>query len=165
MKPIQTFNVAPSLPPALEPLSALAHNLWWCWNHSAIELFRRLDGDLWEATGHNPVLLLGSIDQAQLESASNDTGFLAHLDRVTRDFHAYLNDRGTWFARTQAPANGPLIAYFSAEFGLTESLSIFAGGLGLLAGDHLKSASDLGIPLVAIGLLYQEGYFRFTISR
>jgi len=164
VKPIQTFNVAPSLPPALEPLSALAHNLWWCWNHSAIELFRRLDGDLWEATGHNPVLLLGSIDQAQLESASNDTGFLAHLDRVTRDFHAYLNDRGTWFARTQAPANGPLIAYFSAEFGLTESLSIFAGGLGLLAGDHLKSASDLGIPLVAIGLLYQEGYFRQQLN-
>lgn len=90
MKPIQTFKVAPSLPPPLEPLSELAHNLWWCWNHSAIELFRRLDGDLWEATGHNPVLLLDSIDQAQLEAASNDGGFLAHLDRVTRDFRAYM---------------------------------------------------------------------------
>jgi starch phosphorylase len=163
VKPIRTFNVAPSLPPSLDALSELANNLWWCWNHSAIELFRRLDGDLWETTGHNPVLLLGSVDQAVLDTASQDAGFLAHLDRVSRDFKAYLSDDGSsWFARThgQVGAPPPFVAYFSAEFGLTECLSIFAGGLGLLAGDHLKSASDLGIPLVAIGLLYQEGYFR-----
>src|ERR1700737_4036225 len=128
VKPIRTYNVAPSLPPSLEGLSDLAHNLWWCWNHPAIELFRRLDGDLWEATGHNPVLLLGSVDQGQLEAASNDAGFLAHLDRVTRDFHTYLTDEGAWFARMHGKVPGALIAYFSAEFGLTECLSIFAGG-------------------------------------
>src|SRR5438105_12353592 len=144
----------------MSALSELANNLWWSWNHPAIELFRRLDGDLWEAAGHNPVLLLGSIDQAQLDAASQDAGFLAHLDRVSRDFRAYLDDKDTWFARTHGSASGPLVAYFSAEFGLTECLSIFAGGLGLLAGDHLKYASDLGLPLVAAGQLDQAGHFR-----
>lgn len=160
MKPIRTFSVIPSLPTPLAGLREVAYNLRWSWNHDAIALFRRLDSDLWETTSHNPVLLLGTIDQAQLEAAANDEGFLAHLERVSQDLKAYLNDKSTWFHRNHDATAGPLVAYFSAEFGLTDCLSIFAGGLGLLAGDHLKSASDLGLPLVGVGLLYQEGYFR-----
>jgi starch phosphorylase len=107
-----------------------------------------------------PGRLLGRVDQLRLDQAAADAGYVALLDRVVADLRAYLADRSTWFARTHGPAEAPLIAYFSAEFGLTECLSIFAGGLGLLAGDHLKAASDLGLPLVGVGLLYQEGYFR-----
>ncbi|HKZ83955.1 MAG TPA: alpha-glucan family phosphorylase [Anaerolineae bacterium] len=164
MKPIRTFTVTPSLPAPLESLRALAYNLRWAWNHDAIELFRRLDSDLWETTGHNPVRMLGTIDQAKLEAAAADEGFLAHLVRVSQDFGAYLGHASTWFAKTHGQFEGPLVAYFSAEFGVTECLSIFAGGLGLLAGDHLKSASDLGVPLVGVGLLYQQGYLRQRLN-
>lgn len=164
MHPIRTFCVIPALPPVLERLRELAYNLRWTWSHETIALFRRLDRDLWETTRHNPVLLLGSIDQAQLDAAAADPGFLAQLERVYRDYQAYMSEPSTWFRRTHGPAASPLIAYFSAEFGLTECLSIFAGGLGLLAGDHLKSASDLGVPLVAVGLLYQQGYFRQRLN-
>jgi starch phosphorylase len=159
VKPIHTFTVIPSLPAPLERLRDLAYNLRWAWNHETIALFRRLDSDLWEATGHNPVLMLGAIDQAQLEAAAADEGFLAHLGRVSRGLDAYLSGESTWFRRAHGSTKGPLVAYFSAEFGLTECLSIFAGGLGVLSGDHLKSSSDLGIPLVGMGLLYQQGYF------
>jgi starch phosphorylase len=141
--------------------------LRWAWNHDALTLFRRLDSDLWETTDHNPVEMLGSIDQARLEAAAGDESFLAHLDRVARDLDDYLHNQA-WFQRVHGhggelgalDAGQPLVAYLSAEFGLTECLSIFAGGLGLLAGDHLKSASDLGVPLVGVGLLYQQGYLR-----
>jgi glycogen phosphorylase len=160
MQPVGTFRLVPALPPALEPLRELAFNLWWAWNHPAIELFRRLDDELWQSSGHNPVALLGSVDQQRLEQAAGDAGYMALLDRVVGDLRGYLADRSTWFARTCGPLDGPLAAYFSAEFGLTECVSIFAGGLGLLAGDHLKSASDLGLPLVGVGLLYQEGTAR-----
>ena len=159
MKPVHVFNVSPSLPPALEGLRRLAYNLRWAWDHATIELFRRLDSDLWEETNHNPVLMLGEIDQAQLETAVKDESFLAQLDRTVSDLDAYLAAETTWYRRTYGSTDGLLAAYFSAEFGLTECLSVFAGGLGVLAGDHLKSASDLGVPLVAVGLLYQQGYF------
>src|ERR1035438_2535164 len=160
MKPVQVFHVIPSLPVPLEGLRQLAYNLRWAWDHDAIELFRRLDRDLWESTGHNPVLLLGSIDQAELVAAAKDEAFLAHLDRTLKRLDAYLTSPSTWFHRTYDHSGDMLVAYFSAEFGLTECLSIFAGGLGVLAGDHLKGASDLGVPLVAVGLLYQQGYFK-----
>ncbi len=168
MRPSHTFRVIPSLPPRLERLRDLAHNLWWTWNHEAIGLFRRLDRDLWETSGHNPVLMLGTIRQERLEQVAEDDGFLAHCDRVHREFDRYLKSKGTWYHKTygkaaegQAPGvSEHRIAYFSAEFGLTESLGIYAGGLGILAGDHLKSATDLGLPLIAVGLLYQQGYFR-----
>jgi starch phosphorylase len=167
MRPSHTFQVVPSLPDRLERLRDLAHNLWWSWNHEAIELFRRLDRDLWESTGHNPVLVLGTIRQERLQQVSEDDGFMAHLRRVCREFDRYLEDPATWYnksrrtGKNQGVTDGlaQRIAYFSAEFGLTESLSIYAGGLGILAGDHLKSASDLGLPFVGVGLLYQEGYF------
>ena len=160
MKPIRAFTIVPSLPAELEPLRELAYNLRWAWSHETIELFRRLDSDLWETTHHNPVLMLGLIDQGQLATAATDVGFLAHLDRVSQDLTAYVTSESDWFRRVHGVADGPLFAYFSAEFGLTECLSIFAGGLGVLAGDHLKSASDLGVPLVGVGLLYQQGYLR-----
>ncbi|MBZ5583847.1 MAG: alpha-glucan family phosphorylase, partial [Acidobacteriia bacterium] len=159
MKPVHVFHVAPSLPAALEGLRGLAYNLRWAWDHDAIELFRRLDSDLWETTGHNPVRMLGEIDQGQLEAVSRDDAFLAQLERTAKQLDSYLQAESTWFRRAYAPVDGLQVAYFSAEFGLTECMSIFAGGLGVLAGDHLKSASDLGIPLVGVGLLYQEGYF------
>jgi starch phosphorylase len=159
MKPVHVFNVIPSLPAALEGLRQLAYNLRWAWNHDSIELFRRLDTDLWESTKHNPVLMLGTIDQAQLEAAAKDESFLAQLDRLVGELNTYLTSESTWYRRTYGRTDGLLVAYFSAEFGLTECLSIFAGGLGVLAGDHLKSASNLGVPLVGVGLLYQQGYF------
>ena len=166
MKPVHTFSVVPSLPSAIEGLRTIAYNLRWCWSHESVELFRRLDRDLWEKTGHNPVLLLGTIEQAKLEEAANDDAFLAHLRRVESHLETYLTGDSTWFRRTYTNSGDiPLIAYFSAEFGLTECLSIFAGGLGILAGDHLKSASDLGVPLVGVGLLYQQGYFRQYLSQ
>ena len=156
MKPVRTFSVIPSLPQPIEGLREIAFNLRWCWSHESIELFRRLDRDLWETTGHNPVLMLGTIEQVKLEEAAKDDAFLAHLNRVECNLATYLAADATWFGRTHTD-DLPLIAYFSAEFGLTECLSIFAGGLGMLAGDHLKSASDLGVPLIGVGLLYQQG--------
>lgn len=166
MKPIRTFSVIPSLPGAIEGLRNVAYNLRWAWSHEAIELFRRLDRDLWESTGHNPVLMLGSIDQRKLDAAAHDDAFVAHLKRVEGDLEAYLNAETSWFRKKCAGhKDKPMVAYFSAEFGLTECLSIFAGGLGILAGDHLKSASDLGIPLVGVGLLYQQGYFRQYLNQ
>jgi starch phosphorylase len=166
VKPIQTFGVVPSLPAPIEALRGLAYNLHWCWSHETIELFRRLDSDLWESSGHNPVLMLGSIDQEKLEAAASDDAFLGHLERVDANLGSYVRGDNTWYRkRASLDPDQPLIAYFSAEFGLTECLSIFAGGLGILAGDHLKSASDLGVPLAGVGLLYQQGYFRQYLNQ
>jgi starch phosphorylase len=159
MKPVATFKVRPSLPEALQPLLRIAYNLRWSWDAGAVQLFLRLDRDLWETTGHNPVLLLGSVDQAVLESAARDDSFLAHLQGVVDKLDWYASGEGTWYGR-EHKEDRMVVAYFSAEFGLTECLSIFAGGLGVLAGDHLKAASDLGLPLVGVGLAYQQGYFR-----
>jgi len=157
MRPIRTFTIVPKLPEKLTRLRELAQNLWWTWNLEAIDLFRRLDRDLWEESGHNPVRMLGTIDQKKLEAAAEDDGFLAEMERVCQRFDQYMSMERTWAQSNYQ--EGP-IAYFSAEFGLTDCLPIFAGGLGILAGDHLKSASDLGLPLIGVGLLYQQGYFR-----
>jgi glycogen phosphorylase len=159
MKPICTYHVVPKLPPALERLTHLAYNLRWSWDHETIELFRRLDSDLWERTNHNPVLMLSMVDQSHLETAALDEGFLGQLEHLYAALIGYMEGETAWFRRSHAEAK-PVVAYFSAEFGITECLSIFAGGLGVLAGDHLKSASDLGVPLVGMGLLYQQGYFK-----
>ncbi len=164
MKPIGAFTVTPALPEALEPLRKIAYNLRWAWNHETIELFRRLDDDLWEQSGHNPIWMLGNVAQTRLEAVAEDEGFLAHLDRVQRDLEHYLTVKSTWFDRAHDGEENPQVAYFSTEFGLTECLEIFAGGLGVLSGDHLKSSSDLGIPLIGVGLLYQEGYFRQLLN-
>jgi starch phosphorylase len=158
-RPIRTFTVLPQLPPRLQPLQKLAYNMWWCWNHEAAALFRRIDPDAFEALDHSPVKLLGYVDQARIEQLLHDDGFLAHMDRVEEAFDAYMA-APSWFQEDHADA-GPLsIAYFSAEFGIHESVPVYSGGLGVLSGDHLKSASDLGLPLVGVGLMYREGYFR-----
>lgn len=179
MQPIRTFNVSPNLPSRLEPLRRLAYNLHWDWNVEAKDLFRRLDPDLWESSRHNPVLLLGNISQVRLQEVVEDEGFLAQMDRAARQLDDYLQER-TWYdkqrsqeseltantsitspnpkSKTQNPKS-ECFAYFSAEFGLVDCLPVYSGGLGVLAGDHLKSASDLGLPLVGVGLLYQQGYF------
>jgi glycogen phosphorylase len=159
MKPVATFKVRPMLPEAMLPLLRIAYNLRWSWDAGAVQLFLRLDRNVWEATGHNPVLLLASLDQAVLESAAQDESFLVHLKGVADKLDGYTSGVGTWYRREHKESQ-MVVAYFSAEFGITECLSIFAGGLGVLAGDHLKAASDLGLPLVGVGLAYQQGYFR-----
>jgi starch phosphorylase len=159
MQPIRTFNVSPSLPKQLEPLRKLAYNLHWDWNVETKDLFRRLDPDLWESSRHNPVLMLGTISQERLQEAAEDEGFLAQMERASRQLDDYLKER-SWYRKNRGQIqNTECYAYFCAEFGLVDCLPIYSGGLGVLAGDHLKSASDLGLPLVAVGLLYQEGYF------
>lgn len=125
MKPIRTFNVKPFLPPALERQRDLVYNLRWAWNHDAIELFR-WGNDEGERSGHNPVLMLGTVDQSKLQDAAADEGFLAHLNRVASDFDAQMKSESTWFRRQHSNADQLLVAYFSAEFGLTDCLSIFA---------------------------------------
>src|SRR6516162_5186892 len=137
-RPIRTFTVLPHLPERLQALQKLAYNMWWCWNHEASALFRRIDVEAWESLDHSPVKLLGALDPTRVEQLLHDDGFLAHMDRVEEAFDNY----------------------FSAEFGIHESIPVYSGGLGVLSGDHLKSASDLGLPLVGIGLMYREGYFR-----
>ncbi|MFN2555361.1 MAG: alpha-glucan family phosphorylase [Nitriliruptorales bacterium] len=165
MKPIRTFTVVPTLPPALEPLRELAMNLRWAWDPDTVDLFRRLDPDLWLEAERNPVRLLSSLEQAKLEAAAADDDFLAHLERATQALRSYMAADDTWYRQEHARTSRDLlVAYFSAEFGVSDCLSIFAGGLGVLGGDHLKSASDLGVPLVGLGLLYQQGYFRQRLT-
>ena len=160
MKPIQTVEVVPFLPPEIECLRDLANNYRWSWDHEVINLFRRLDKDLWESSGHNPVLMLGTISQDRLVEAANDEGFLSHLTRICQKHWEYLHSENTWYKKHHGKTHKGVIAYFSLEFGITESLPIYSGGLGILAGDHIKAASDLGLPLVGVGLVYQQGYFR-----
>ncbi len=160
MRPMFSINVVPSLPPALAALKELTYNLWWAWNPEAMELFRRLDREAWEESGHNPVCMLGMVDQATVERAAKDDAFLAHLEHVHHAFEGYMTAATTWYDKNHGSAPDGHIAYFCFEFGLAECLPIYSGGMGVLAGDYLKSASDLGVPMVAVGLLYQRGYFR-----
>jgi len=153
------YRVLPAIPSTLGPLSELTMNLRWSWDHDTISLFRRMDRDAWERSGHNPRLMLGNMDQGRLEELEIDEAFLAHMRRAYASLQEYLQAPG-WLARRHPNAGEIRIAYFSAEFGLTECIPNYAGGLGILAGDHLKSASDLGLPLVGVGLLYQTGYFQ-----
>lgn len=164
MEETSPASVGLELPQRLEPLRQLAYNLRWSWNHPTERLFARLEPQLWESTNHNPVLLLSSITDDRLEAVAVDSDFVADLQSAVADLETYVSDDSTWFRQEHGDTGGPLIAYFSAEFGLTEALPIYSGGLGVLAADHLKSASDLGLPLVAVGLLYQHGYFKQQLS-
>lgn len=159
MPRVRSFTVLPALPESLSALSDIAGNLFWSWNPEVSALFRRMDNDLWEASGHNPVKLLGSISQRRLDDLAENKGFICQLNRAADKLRNYLSSP-SWFERVNNTGTKPLIAYFSAEYGIHECLPLYSGGLGGLAGDYLKSASDLGIPLVAVGLLYQKGYFR-----
>jgi starch phosphorylase len=150
-----SFSVKASVPPALEPLAELANNLWLSWNFDAVQLFMRLDSEAWEKTHYNPALTLSLVSQERMARMAEDASFLNALERVHGRFQDYLN-RPRWYKGAAAP----VIAYFSMEYGLDVSLPVYSGGLGILSGDHLKTASDLGLPLVGVGLLYRQGYFQ-----
>ena len=145
--------VRPALPPTLPRLAELAYNVLWSWEPICRALFRRLDPTLWRESGYNPVLMLGRISQATLQRMGSDPRYLALYKSACDAFDAQVK-------KADLPADGKLVAYFSAEYGLTECLPVYSGGLGILSGDHLKSSSDQDFPLIAIGLLYQQGYFR-----
>lgn len=159
MQKIRKFIVTPSLPPKLQPLLEIARNLWWCWNPEAINLLRRVDPDLWEERHHNPIAVLGSLTSDRISDLTRDQAFLAHLEAVYEDLQQYIS-QPSWFDLEIDHIKDARVAYFSFEFGLHECLPLYSGGLGILAGDHLKSATDLGVPLVGVGLAYQHGYFR-----
>ena len=152
------------LPRRLHRLSELAYNVWWAWTPEAQRLFIKIDRDLWEKTYHNPVRFLKEVERAHLNAAIQERFYLDNYENVFEDFDRYLQSQDTWFTRTYPDLRDRQIAYFSMEFGLHETLPIYAGGLGVLAGDHLKEASDLGLPLVAVGLLYTRGYFSQRVT-
>ena len=158
------ITVNPQLPKRIEKLSVIANNLWWSWNTEFLKLFRKIDNDLWEKCGKNPIKFLREVSQDRLEAVAKDLIFLHEYDKNVENFEDYMNSKDTWFAEKYPENKKDLIAYFSAEYGLDETIPIYSGGLGILSGDHLKSASDLGIPLVAVGLLYKNGYFHQKIN-
>lgn len=164
LKYAHSFEVVRQLPDNLSPLTQLAYNFWWTWNHEARSLFRDIGRELWEQVEHNPVELLNNLGQDEVDRLSRDDIFLAKLKLCSGRLENYLAGK-TWFDRKYpGKRETTTIAYFSAEFGLSEGLPIYSGGLGVLAGDHLKAASDLGLPLVGVGLLYSRGYFRQSLS-
>ncbi len=148
-----------SLPRRISRLGELAYNLWWTWSPEAQRLYLRIDRVLWERTNHNPVVFLRQVERARLNAATNNRYYLEFYDRMMRTFDQYMEAKDTWYSKAYPQFKDRLIAYFSMEFGLHETLPIYAGGLGVLSGDHAKEASDLGLPFVAIGFFYTEGYF------
>src|SRR5258706_8287050 len=165
VKILGRLAVFPTIPPRIGRLHELAYNLWWTWHTGAQELYASIDPGLWERSEHNAVRVLLDGDPIRLAALAQDEAFLARYDAVLRDFDAYMHAESTWFSRTYPQDAARTIAYFSAEFGLHESLPIYSGGLGILSGDHCKEASDLGLPFVGVGFLYPQGYFRQAITR
>ena len=173
MRAIRRFTVRAALPESLAPLRDLTLNLRWSWHAETRDLFAAIDPVGWEASGHDPVALLGEVPPAQLESLGHDQAFLRRLDDAARDLDQYLSGP-RWYQRyadggSAGAAGGPsgppaAIAYFSPEYGITQALPQYSGGLGILAGDHLKASSDLGVPLIGVGLLYRHGYFTQSLS-
>src|SRR5262245_53171006 len=149
----------------VDKLRELARNLWWAWHPNVIALFRELDPQLWRKLDHNPVEFLKQLSDDQLEKRAAEMALHSRIDYAFRRLSEYLKNTESWGAIHASVLRPRPVAYFSAEFGLHESLPIYSGGLGVLAGDHLKSASDLGIPLIGIGLLYAQGYFRQTLDK
>ena len=161
MRSLQSFSVRPALPPELSPLERLAMNLRWSWDEPTRDLFRWVDKDAWEAMSHDPVRLLGQVPRPRLDQLAADPGFLRYLQETEDGLGRYLT-APRWFqtrAETRQASPLRLVAYFSPEFGISEALPQYSGGLGVLAGDHLKASSDLGVPLVGVGLFYRSGYF------
>src|SRR5687768_7980992 len=165
MRPGTIFflEVNPKIPAELARLTELAGNLWYSWDRPARELFARLHPQLWNATGHSPAIFLRHVDEERLEHAAHDAEFMDSYQRVLSAYDAYLADAAL---RSSAVnwRDDDLVAYFCAEFGLHESLPIYSGGLGILAGDHCKAASDMRLPFIGVGLLYRQGYFAQTID-
>jgi len=162
--PIKTIDVRPRVPESLQPLFELSTNLWFVWNYEAEDLFRRMNPDLWETTRRNPVGFLCRISQRDLHALAKDEGFIAHLERVKQDFDRYLSKKphDGLFGEEKRPFE---VAYFTAECGVADCLPIYSGGLGILSGDHLKSSSDLNLPVVGVSLAYQKGYFRQYLTQ
>ena len=158
------ITVNPQLPKRVGELLDIANNLWWSWNSEFLRLFKEIDSDLWETVGKNPVKFLKLVSQDKLEDIAKDEEFLAKYDEVVNHFNSYMQTKETWFSKNYPNNANDLIAYFSAEYGIDEIIPIYSGGLGILSGDHLKSASDLGLPFVAVGLLYKNGYFNQKID-
>ncbi|MFQ5610793.1 MAG: alpha-glucan family phosphorylase [Anaerolineae bacterium] len=164
---METMNLAAGftpIPDRLRRILEVAYNLWWSWHPEAQELFRRIDAALWEEVYHNPVKFLREVRQTALDDAASDPHYLRFFHEVMTGFDEYQVFDKTWFAQTYGDKAGKSIAYFSAEFGLHECLPIYSGGLGILSGDHIKEASDLGLPFIGIGFLYPQGYFKQAIS-
>jgi starch phosphorylase len=163
MKALRSFTVRPSLPAELAALETLAMNLRWAWDDQTRDLFRWVDPEQWDASIHDPVRLLGLVPRERLETLARDPGFMRFLDEVYTELSGYLS-KPRWFQAREGTTALRSVAYFSPEFGIAEALPQYSGGLGVLAGDHLKAASDLGVPLVGVGLFYRHGYFRQELS-
>ncbi|WP_240490046.1 alpha-glucan family phosphorylase, partial [Mycobacterium marseillense] len=169
MKALRRFTVRAHLPERLTALDQLSTNLRWSWDKPTQDFFATIDPDLWQRCGCDPVALLGAVNPARLDELAIDETFLRRLDELAADLNDYLS-RPLWYQQRQEQGleNGrampAAVAYFSMEFGIAEVLPNYSGGLGILAGDHLKSASDLGVPLVAVGLYYRSGYFRQSLT-
>ncbi len=165
MKVLGHLTVRPNLPSRIGRLAELSYDLYWTWKPEARRLFRELHREAWERSNHDPVVVLREVDQARLEEAARDPGYLASYDRLMAEWDAY-RERDTWFSRQDLSdlKSEPSFAYFCAEYGWHESIALYSGGLGVLAGDHTKAASDQGVPLVAVGLYYPEGYFHQRVA-
>ncbi len=160
----ETLRNGVSLPRRINRLMELAYNLWWTWHPESHRLFERIDAVLWDQVSHNPVKFLQQVERKYLNAAAQDRRYTDFYDRIMAEFDAYMARTQTWYSSTYPELLNRPIAYFSMEFGLHESLPFYAGGLGVLSGDHLKEASDCGLPLVAVGFLYQQGYFRQRLT-
>ena len=156
--------VRPQLPERLSRLEELANDLWWSWHLEARNVFRALDYNVWRQTAHNPVRMLYKVSPATLQAAATNQEFLALYDRAIAALEDARSAKNTWYARQFPHLGGHSIAYFSAEFALHQSLPIYAGGLGVLAGDHCKEAGDLGVPLIGVGFMYPQGYFHQRLT-
>jgi starch phosphorylase len=163
VKALRRFTVRAHLPERLAALGQLSINLRWSWDKPTQDLFASIDATLWAAHGGDPVALLGAVSPRRLDELAGDREFLDRLDALTADLNDYLT-RPLWFQEQDGAGMPTGIAYFSMEFGVAKVLPNYSGGLGILAGDHLKSASDLGLPLIAVGLLYRSGYFRQSLT-
>lgn len=159
MSRFRNITVQNEVPEELKEFKDFSYNLWWSWQPKALQLFRQLAGDLWKQIDHNPLTLLKQISQHELNAKSNDPAFLELFREVLDDFNHYMTRKDTWYETTFKDKKDFTVAYFSAEFGVHESVPVYSGGLGILAGDHCKSASDLGVPLVGVGMMYKQGYF------
>lgn len=159
------ITVTAVIPERLKRLKDLAYNLWWSWNSEAIDLYREIDLALWEKLGKNPVRFIQEVSRKKIEQKLNNPEYMKRYDETVNRFDTYINEKDTWFSRTYPDKKDHMTAYFSAEYGLNEVLPVYSGGLGVLSGDHCKSASDLGIPFTAIGLFYKQGYFSQRINK
>ncbi|HCC07092.1 MAG TPA: alpha-glucan phosphorylase [Clostridiales bacterium] len=157
--------VVPKIPDKLKMLKVIGYNIWWTSNSKAKDMFSQIDEELWEGTNYNPVKLLNNVSEDKLTAICENENFINLYNDVVNEFESYIKKKDTWQENNYKNYKKDAIAYFCAEYGLHESIPIYSGGLGVLAGDHLKSASDLGIPIVGVGLLYQNGYFIQNISK